>query len=191
VRNADRTQEAEQIITANNGSVRHEDTGVTGAREPASATAGTEYATGQSATSQEGLDRVQLFGEVLRVHKDRVQRGEVRLHKDVVTENQTMEVPVTREELVMERVDVTGDRSAPDASIGSGEDIRIPLTEERVRLEKRPVVREEMLVGKREVTDSETLSDSTRHEELRVDGDNVEGKRTGEENRPENIRRPA
>ena len=54
------------------------------------------------------VDRVQLFGEVLRVHKERISRGEVRVRKDVVTENQTIEVPVTREELVLERVSVSG-----------------------------------------------------------------------------------
>jgi uncharacterized protein (TIGR02271 family) len=115
------------------------------------------------------VERVQLFGEVLRVHKERINRGEVRLRKDVVTENQTIEVPVTREELVLERVAVSGDTPAPSANIGGGQEIRIPLSEEKVRLEKEPVLREEVSVGKREVQDVARVSGDVRREELRVD----------------------
>ena len=116
-----------------------------------------------------GLERVQLFGEVLRAHKERVNRGEVRVRKDVVTETQTIEVPVTREELVLERVAVSGNTPAPSANIGRGQEIRVPLSEEKVRLEKEPVLREEVSVGKREVQDVARVSGDVRHEELRVD----------------------
>jgi uncharacterized protein (TIGR02271 family) len=115
------------------------------------------------------IERVQLFGEVLRVHKERINRREVRVRKDVITENQTIEVPVTREELVLERVAVSGDTPAPSANIGRGQEIRIPLSEEKVRLEKEPVLREEVSVGKREVQDVARVSGDVRREELRVD----------------------
>jgi uncharacterized protein (TIGR02271 family) len=115
------------------------------------------------------VERVQLFGEVLRVHKERISRGEVRVRKDVVTENQTIEVPVTREELVVERVAVSGDTPAPSGGIGSGQEIRIPLSEDKVRLEKEPVLQEEVIVGKREVQDVARVSGDVRREELRVD----------------------
>jgi uncharacterized protein (TIGR02271 family) len=88
------------------------------------------------------MDRVQLFGEVLRVHKERISRGEVRVRKDVITENQTIEVPVMREELVLERVQVSGETPASSANIGGSQEIRIPLSEEKVRVEKQAVVRE-------------------------------------------------
>jgi uncharacterized protein (TIGR02271 family) len=111
--------------------------------------------------------RIHLVSEVLRVHKERVQRGEVRLRKEVVTETQNVEVPVTREELVVERVPVEG-REAGSDEVGSGEqEIRVPLTEERVRVEKKPVVNEEIRVGKRQVEQSQRVSDTVRHEELR------------------------
>jgi uncharacterized protein (TIGR02271 family) len=115
------------------------------------------------------VERVQLFGEVLRVHKERINRGEVTVRKDVVTENQTIEVPFTREELVLERIAVSGDTPAPSANIGGGQEIRIPLSEEKVRLEKEPVLREEVSVGKREVQDVARVSGDVRREELRVD----------------------
>jgi len=52
---------------------------------------------------------------------------------------------VTREEVVVERHPVSGDQRA-SAAIKEGEEIRIPLMEEEVRVEKAPVVREEIEV---------------------------------------------
>jgi uncharacterized protein (TIGR02271 family) len=116
----------------------------------------------------EGERNIQLVGEILRVHKERVQRGEVRLRKEVVTENQNVEVPVSREELVIERVPVQGREAT--GSIGSGEkEIRVPLSEEQVRVEKKPVINEEVRVGKRQVQDTKRVSDTVRHEELRTE----------------------
>jgi uncharacterized protein (TIGR02271 family) len=112
--------------------------------------------------------RIQLRGEVLRTFRERVQRGEVRLRKEVVTENKTLEVPVTREELVVERLPVSGQEAANAGEIGSDKEIRVPLSEERARVEKQPVVNEEVRVGKRAVQKTERVSDDVRHEELRV-----------------------
>jgi uncharacterized protein (TIGR02271 family) len=113
-----------------------------------------------------GERRIQLLGEVLRVHKELVQRGEVRLRKEVVTDTQNLEVPVSREELIIERV--SGQGREASGQVGSGEkEIRVPLSEERVHVEKKPVVSEEVRVGKRQVQDTKRVSDSVRHEELR------------------------
>src|SRR5947208_15842521 len=81
---------------------------------------------------------------MLRTYKERVQRGEVRLRKEVVTESQSIQVPVTREELVIERTPGSGQVTG---EIGRDEEIRVPLSEERVRVEKQPVVNEEVRVG--------------------------------------------
>jgi uncharacterized protein (TIGR02271 family) len=118
-----------------------------------------------------GGQRIQLLGEILRVHKERISRGEVRLRKEVVTEKQNIEVPTTREELVVERIPGDG-REASGTQVGSGEkEIRVPLSEERVHVEKKPVVNEELHVGKRKVQDTKRVSDTVRHEELRTEGD--------------------
>jgi uncharacterized protein (TIGR02271 family) len=136
------------------------------------------------------MDRVQLFGEVLRVHKERISRGEVRVRKDVITENQTIEVPVMREELVLERVQVSGETPASSANIGGSQEIRIPLSEEKVRVEKQAVVREEVNVGKREVAGVETVNADVRREELRVDPDPETPKRSASgEELPGEVRR--
>src|SRR6185437_11248927 len=116
-----REREAEQIIQQNGG-----DTGESAANY--------QYPAATAEVSGAQPRTIQLLGEVLRVHKERVGLGEVKLRKEVVTENQTVQVPVTHEELVIER-HPAGDAAAAaaaSAQVGAGSEIRIPLTEERV-----------------------------------------------------------
>ena len=133
-------------------------------------------ATNTSATTipATGQQRIQLLGEVLRVHKDRISRGEVRIRKEVITEQQTIQVPVTREELVIERIPVTGSAIA-QGTIGQSNEIRIPLSEEQASIEKQTVVREEVAVGKRAIEEVQQVGGAVRHEELEVEDATTEG----------------
>jgi len=115
-----------------------------------------------------GTQRVQLLGEILRVHKDRVHRGSVTLKKNVVSERQEVEVPVTREEVVIERHPV-GQREARAGSFEPGKEVTVNLEEDRVRVEKQPVVREEVSVGKRQVQETRRVGSDVKREELKVD----------------------
>src|SRR4051812_31487867 len=91
--------------------------------------------------TNEESQRIQLREEELRAEKERVQAGEVRLRKEVVSEQRTIEVPVTREEVVIERRPASGKENV-GGQINEGEEIRVPLMEEEVHVEKTPVVRE-------------------------------------------------
>jgi hypothetical protein len=51
--------------------------------------------------TDEDSRRIELREEELRAEKQRVQAGEVRVRKEVVSEERTIEVPVTREEVVI------------------------------------------------------------------------------------------
>ena len=113
---------------------------------------------------------VELREEELRARKQDVEAGAVNIRKEVVSEQQTMEVPVTREEVYVERHSVDR-REASDRPIGEGESIRVPVREEEVTVEKRPVVREEIRVGKQEVQETERVSDTVRREEARIEGE--------------------
>jgi uncharacterized protein (TIGR02271 family) len=122
---------------------------------------------GRSESQNREQNNIQLLGEVLRVHKDRVSRGEVRIRKEVITETQTVQVPVTREELVVERRPV--DQATPaTGSIGETE-VRIPLSEERASVDTSTVVREEVAVGKKPVQEVRDLTGEVRREELVVE----------------------
>jgi uncharacterized protein (TIGR02271 family) len=91
----------------------------------------------------------------------------VEIKKDVVTEQRTVDVPVTREEVYVERHPV--ERRPSDRPIGQGETIEVPVREERVEVEKRPVVYEEVEVGKRQVQDTEHVSAEVRREEAHIE----------------------
>lgn len=139
---------------------------------------GYEYSEAETSgeTPMEGQN-IRLYGEVLRVHTDRVNRGEARLRKEVHTSTQTVEVPVKREELVVERVPVQGEQAAgASEATFQNQEVRIPLSEERARVEKQPVVREEVRVGKKEVTDTEKFDEQVRSEDLNVE-ENAPGKK--------------
>jgi len=116
----------------------------------------------------QGTQHIQLLGELLRVYKDRVHRGSVTLKKNVVTEHQQVEVPVTREEVVIERHPVSG-QQARTGSFEPGKEVTVNLEEERVRVEKQPVVREEVSVGKRQVQQTQRVGGDVKHEELKID----------------------
>ena len=135
--------------------------------ESAGRMAGT--ATASATSAGEGEQRVQLREEELRAEKERVQAGEVRLRKEVREEQRTIEVPVTREEVVIERHPVSG-RPAASGDLDQDEEIRIPVMEEQVRVEKTPVVKEEITLGKRQVQETQQVSDTVRREEATVEG---------------------
>ena len=121
----------------------------------------------EPARRPEAGERVQLREEELRARKEPVQTGEVGIRKEVVEEQRTVDVPVTREEAVVERHPV--EPRPADRPIGEEETIRFPLRGERVEVEKQPVVTEEVEVGKRQVQETERVSDTVRREEARVE----------------------
>src|SRR5512144_3223198 len=123
--------------------------------------------TAHASRTAEGAERIPLHEEELQAHKQPVETGAARIRKEVVTEYRTMEVPVQREEVVIERQASTGEPGAAD--IRPGEEIRIPVRKEQVTVEKRPVVKEEVTVGKRAVQDTERVGGEVRKEEVRVE----------------------
>ena len=61
------------------------------------------FRTAGASTDLDEQRRLRLREEQLMVDKERVQTGEVRIRKDVVTEQRSLDVPVEREEVVIER----------------------------------------------------------------------------------------
>jgi len=115
-----------------------------------------------------GAQRMQVVEEELHAQKRPVEAGEVTLRKEVHTEHKTVEVPVRREEVVIERHAPTGSGVAA-SDIRPGEEIRVPVMEEQVTVQKTPVVKEEVSVGKRVVQDTERVTGEVRKEEVRVE----------------------
>ena len=109
--------------------------------------------------------------EELNIGKREVSRGEARVSKHVETEHVSEPVTRRREEVVIERRPVEADARA-DATIGESGEIRVPLTEEEVVVEKRPVVKEELVIGKRVVEERDVVETDVRRERFDID-DNV------------------
>jgi uncharacterized protein (TIGR02271 family) len=164
-----------------------------------------------------GRERViPIRREEAQVNKEVVQTGEIRIHKRVITENQTFTVPVTREEVIIERlplenvnpeqvaaeqrdadnayavrhpVGMAGNateavddeaRRQEDARIRAtqgyedemlreGGTIRVFVREERVRIEKYPVLVEEIVVHKEVLQQEQRIVEPIRHEEISVE----------------------
>jgi uncharacterized protein (TIGR02271 family) len=111
--------------------------------------------------------------EQLRVGTTTEEAGRARLRKYVVTENVTKTVPVTREEVRVEREPIT-DANVGDALAGpaiSEEEHEVVLTEERPVVAKETVPVERVRLDKDVVTDTETVTESVRKEEIELEGD--------------------
>lgn len=141
---------------------------------------------------------VPIREERLQVNKQVVQTGEVIITKRVITENKTFTVPVTREEVTIERLpaqqgraDITTNTGMTNAMARSdinatadpairnvidGNEllkndgtIRILVREEQVMLNKQTVVVEEIVVRKQQLQEMQQVSDTVKHEEVRVE----------------------
>ena len=131
----------------------------------------------KSARAAEGA-KIQVREEELQAHKQPVETGAARIRKEVITEHRTLEVPVQREEVVIERHAPTGEPGASD--LRPGEEIRVPVRKEQVTVEKRPVVKEEVTVGKRVVQGTERVGGEVHREEVRVEREGDVDVRGGE-----------
>ena len=111
---------------------------------------------------------VRLREEQLEVIKERVQVGELQVHKEIVEEQRTVHVPLLREEVYVERRPVL-DGKVDGSPFTEDEMIRIPIIEERLEVTKTPVVVEEVIVGKRKIQETKQVQDIIKKEEARIE----------------------
>jgi uncharacterized protein (TIGR02271 family) len=114
--------------------------------------------------------------EQLRVGTQTQEAGRARLRKHVVTEHQQVSVPVTHEEVTLEREPITeANRGAAyDGPAISEEEHEVTLHAERPVVDTEAVAVERVRLGKETVTDRETVGGEVRKEEIELDrGDTV------------------
>src|SRR5215208_6755586 len=111
--------------------------------------------------------RVQRIEEELRAGTREREAGAMRVRKRVRTDREQVRVPTRHEEVSVERVPVEG-REASEAEIGEDE-VVMPVTEEEVVTEKRPVVKEEIRVRKDVVEGEEVVEEDVRREEVDIE----------------------
>lgn len=111
--------------------------------------------------------------ERLNVGTESTQSGTARLRKYVVTENVTQTVPVSHEEVRVEREPIN-DSNVDDALDGpaiSEEEHEVTLNAERPVVDKETVPVERVRLDKETVTDEVPVEEDVRKEEIEVDSD--------------------
>ncbi|MGY2079254.1 DUF2382 domain-containing protein [Modestobacter sp. SYSU DS0657] len=129
-------------------------------------------------TTDEAMTRSE---EQLRVGTQQVETGKARLRKYVVTENVTTTVPVSHEEVRLEREPITdaNREAALDGPAISEEEHEVVLHAERPVVAKETVPVERVRLDTETVTGEETVSDSVRKEQIEADTDGrTEGRGT-------------
>lgn len=110
--------------------------------------------------------------EQLNVNKERVATGEARLRKYVVTDTESVEVPVEREEVRVERTPINAEdaKNYNGAISGDSEEASVTLHEERVNVNKETVPVEKINLKKDTARDTETHTEELRKEQIDTDG---------------------
>ncbi|MGY1856913.1 DUF2382 domain-containing protein [Modestobacter sp. SYSU DS0290] len=137
--------------------------------------------TGHDTSGPTTDDAMTRSEEQLRVGTQQVETGKARLRKFVVTENVTTTVPVSHEEVRLEREPITdaNREAALDGPAISEEEHEVVLHAERPVVAKEAVPVERVRLDTETVTEQETVTDSVRKEQIEADTDGVtEGRRT-------------
>ena len=129
-----------------------------------------EYDVTQPARTEAEVAETTRSEEQFRVGTETVATGKARLRKYVVTEHQNVTVPVTREEVRVEREPITNGE-ADDIGDDAAE---VTTYAERPVVSTEKVAKEKVRLVKEAVTDDETVSGDVRKERVEVEGD-VEG----------------
>ena len=112
---------------------------------------------------------VPLIEERLNVSK-RASTNQYTITKEPVTEKKTIEVPVTHEELVVEKRPAKEASPSVHGPVKSKTEIKVPLNREEVEVTKESFVKEEVVVKKKPVTETKTVSDTLRSERINILG---------------------
>jgi len=112
--------------------------------------------------------RVPLAEEELTATKRPVERGGVRVTKDVEENQQTLDVPVREERVNVERRVVDRD-VAPDETAFQESTIDVPVRGEEIDVQKRARVGEEVEINKNATERTEHVTDTVRKERARVE----------------------
>jgi uncharacterized protein (TIGR02271 family) len=135
-----------------------------------------DTAVGRDTSGPTTDDAMTRSEEELQVGTETRERGRARLRKHVTTEQQTITVPVQREEVRVEREPIT-DANRDAATSGpaiSEEEHEVTLHAERPVVGVEAVAVERVKLGKETVTDQETVGGEVRKEEIELDrGDTV------------------
>lgn len=114
--------------------------------------------------------KLTLRKEELDLAKNKVDIGKVEFGKEIVEEQQTINVPLVHEEVVVERKSVNEPSEEPIIE-GDDENFTLSVGEERVEVGKHTVVTGEVKAHKREIEENRQVTETVKHEEARINKD--------------------
>lgn len=116
------------------------------------------------ADSLQGM--IQIKEEQLDIAKRWVETGDVKIYKETYTKEKSFTVPVTCEELIIEKITFpssnTGDQEVEK------EIIRIPLSEEQIEFRKKNVALENVSVYKEKIEEIKHIEETLNKERAKL-----------------------
>ena len=109
--------------------------------------------------------------ERLNVGTQEREAGHARLRKYVVTDHETVDVPVEREEVTVERTPINDTNARVDNGTIGEEEVDVTLHEERPVVEKEAVAVEEVGLNKQTVRETQRVEADVRKEQVDVETD--------------------
>ena len=116
----------------------------------------------------ESEENVPVMEQRLNVDKKKSTQ-QATITKEPVTETKTVEVPVTHEEMTVERRPASGGTTTTaQRPVESKTEMKVPLKKEEVQVSKEPYVKEEVSVKKKPVTETREVSEDVTSERVNV-----------------------
>lgn len=109
--------------------------------------------------------RLELHKEEFQVSKKIVETAKVNVYKKTYTVERQILVPVTHEELIIEKK-ILSPQNTTDTKV---ETIRIPLSEERIEVTKHPIILEDVEIYKKKIEEHIQFNDILKEEKLHID----------------------
>ncbi len=133
---------------------------------------------GGDANSEGSLTRSE---EQLHVGTEKVAAGRAGIRKFVVTEQQTVNVPVSHDEVHVVREPLQPGDNVDGATIGD-DSVEVTLMEDQVHVDKQVVGVEKISLETETVTEDQEVTEAVRKEQVEVTGDDTTT--LGEQDRP-------
>ena len=115
--------------------------------------------------------RIPVVEERLEINK--VQSVvDLTVTKESVTEITTVDVPITYEEITIQRRrpvnEATAGEQTGEGPVRSNTEITIPLMKEEIEVSKQPYVKEEVVIRKKPVVETRTVTEEVKSEKVKV-----------------------
>lgn len=121
----------------------------------------------EKVSSSQNNATFQIKEEQLDIVKKWIQTGDVKIHKEIFSEEKSFTIPIQREELVIEKKSIASDTSRDKDS--ETQIIRIPLNEEQVEFSKHKVILEDISIYKQQIKDIEHIEETLKKEKPKVE----------------------